>query len=549
MDVYEILDLIPLILTLFVVLLVGIGFFCASRYKRCPSNKVIVVYGKVKSASGGAPTAKCVHGGGVFVMPLIQDYAVLSLEPMTTDIDLRGALSKGNIRVAVPATFTFAISTNPKLMQNAAERLLNSDKRTIISMASDIILGQLRLVIATLSIEEINQDREKFMEQININVDAELNKLGLSVINVNIRDITDESGYIDAIGKKAAAEAINKAKVEVAQQEKMGAIGEADQNREKEVQVANQKAQTAIGQTNAEKEKRIKTASLEAQAVEGENISKANIAEYNATLAVKQAEALKLGEVAKANAERDILIAQKEQEEARLKKEELAEREVEKLKIQVDAEAEAEKLRRIANGEADAIKAKYFAEAEGVKAVLEAKAQGYDKLVAISNNKPEVATSFLMIEKIEDIVAKQVEAIKNIKFDKITVWDGGAGSANGSTTANFMKELIKALPAMHDLAGQAGIELPKILGKVNDCQNDTENGCTCECEKVETGEIVTNDKGQKHVVCPHCAAKYKTVRNEQGDLEVAGFNDIDPNMPGQQIHCIKCGTKFSVPQD
>lgn len=538
-------ELLPLWFVLIFVLGGGFLAFCASRYKRCPSNKVIVVYGKV-----GGSSAKCIHGGGVFVMPLIQDYAILSLEPMTTDIDLRGALSKGNIRVAVPATFTFAISTNPKLMQNAAERLLNTDKRTIISMASDIILGQLRLVIATLSIEEINQDREKFMEQININVDAELNKLGLSVINVNIRDITDESGYIDAIGKKAAAEAINKAKVEVAQQEKMGAIGEADQNREKEVQVANQKAQTAIGQTNAEKEKRIKTASLEAQAVEGENISKANIAEYNATLAVKQAEALKLGEVAKANAERDILVAQKEQEEARLKKEELAEREVEKLKIQVDAEAEAEKLRRIANGEADAIKAKYFAEAEGVKAVLEAKAQGYDKLVAISNNKPEVATSFLMIEKIEDIVAKQVEAIKNIKFDKITVWDGGAGSANGSTTANFMKELIKALPAMHDLAGQAGIELPKILGKVNDCQNDAEEKCTCAAdEKVETGEIVINDKGQKHVVCPHCAAKYKTVRNEQGNLEVAGFNDIDPNMPGQQIHCIKCGTKFSVPQD
>ena len=264
---------------------------------------------------------------------------MLSLEPMTTDIDLKGALSKGNIRVAVPSTFTFAISTNPKIMQNAAERLLNSNKQTIISMAIDIMLGQLRLVIATLSIEEINQDREKFLEQININVDAELNKLGLSVINVNIRDITDESGYIDAIGKRAAAEAINKAKVEVAQQEKRGAIGEADQNREKEVQVANQIAQTTIGQANAEKEQRVQTAQLEAQAVEGENISKANIAEYNAELAVKQAEAMTTGEVAKANAERDILLAQKEQEDARLKKDELAEQAVDKLQVQVGVDA------------------------------------------------------------------------------------------------------------------------------------------------------------------------------------------------------------------
>ncbi len=451
------------------LILIAALIFVANQYKRCPSNKVIVVYGK----TGGTSTAKCVHGGGTFIIPLIQDYGVLSLEPMTTDIDLKGALSKGNIRVAVPSTFTFGISTKDSIMINAAERLLGLSKQDIIVQASDIILGQLRLAIATLSIEEINQDREKFLEQINANVNTELNKIGLEIINVNIKDITDESGYIDAIGKKAAAEAINKAKVEVAQQEKLGAVGEAEANKEKEVQVAEQTAQTEIGKTNAEKEQRIKTASLEAEAVDGENIAKANIADSNANLAVKQADALKLGEVAKANAERDVLIAQKEKEEARLKKEELARQEVEKLKIQVEADAEAERLRRIANGEADAIKAKYFAEAEGVRAVLEAKAKGYEQLVHISNNKPEIATSFLMIEKIEDIVAKQVEAIKNIKFDKITVWDGGAGSKDGSTTANFMRDLIKALPAMHDLAGQAGIELPQILGKVGS-QEDNE---------------------------------------------------------------------------
>ncbi len=451
-----------------VLILIAVFAFVANQYKRCPSNKIIVVYGK----TGGERTAKCVHGGGTFIIPLIQDYGVLSLEPMTTDIDLKGALSKGNIRVAVPSTFTFGISTEPSIMINAAERLLNLSKSEVITQASDIILGQLRLAIATLSIEEINQDREKFLEQINANVNTELKKIGLEIINVNIKDITDESGYIDAIGKKAAAEAINKAKVEVAQQEKLGAVGEAEANKEKEVQVAQQTAMTEIGKTNAAKEQRIKTADLEAQAVEGENIAKANIAEYNATLSVKQADAFREGEVAKANAQRDVLLAQKEQEEAKLKKEELARQEVEKLKIQVEADAEAERLRRVANGQADAIKAKYFAEAEGVKAVLEAKAQGYADLVRISNNRPEIATSFLMIEKVQDIVAKQVEAIKNIKFDKITVWDGGAGSANGSTTANFMRDLIKSLPAMHDLANQAGIELPSVLGKVDNGLDD-----------------------------------------------------------------------------
>src|SRR5690606_22806192 len=112
----------------------------------------------------------------------------------------------------------------------------------------DIILGQLRLVIATLTIEEINKDREKFMSLINQNVGEEINKVGLDLINVNIRDITDESGYIQAIGKRAAAEAINRAKVEVAQQERDGATGEAMANRERTVSVAKEVATAAEGQ-------------------------------------------------------------------------------------------------------------------------------------------------------------------------------------------------------------------------------------------------------------------------------------------------------------
>ena len=247
----------------------------------------------------------------------------------------------------------------------------------------------------------------------------------------------------------------------------MGTVGEAEANREKEISVAQQLAQTHVGKAEADKKQRIQVAAFEAQSVEGENASKAEIAEYNARLAVKQAEALRQGEVAKAEAARDILIAQKEQEVAKLQKEELAKQEVEKAKIQVEADAEAERQRRIAAGQADAIKAKYFAEAEGIQAVLEAKAKGYERLVSLSPNKPELATSLLMIEKVETMVEKQVEAIKNIKFDKITVWDGGNDKDGAGATANFIKSLIKSLPALHDLAEQAGIELPKYLGKVD----------------------------------------------------------------------------------
>ncbi len=496
-----------LIAALPALLLFSLIVFFVKRYKRCPSNRVLVVYGKV----GEERTAKCIHGGGVFVWPVIQDYVYMSLEPITIEIDLQQALSLQNIRVNVPSTFTIGISTEPDIMQNAAERLLGLSEKEISATASDIILGQLRLVIATLSIEEINQDREKFLELVTKNVGYELNKIGLQVINVNIRDITDESGYIEAIGKKAAAEAINQAKIEVANAVKTGSIGEAsavrekeievakqhatasagmkqaerDQrvavakfeaegitgeasaNREQEVAVAEQAARRAEGQKQAEAEQRIKIAEFEAGAVQGENQSKAQIADYEATLAERRAEAKRRGEVALAEAQRDVLVAQQEQEEALLVKEQVIQQRVERRKVEIDADAEAERQRRVAKGEADAILAKYNAEAEGIRAVLESKALGYGKLLEICGDQKQIAPTLLMVEKIPEIVAEQVKAIQNLKIDKVTVWDGGQGGEDGTgSTAGFLRGLIAALPPFHDLAQQAGVELPGYLGKI-----------------------------------------------------------------------------------
>lgn len=493
---------IPLALVTF------LSLFFLQRYRRCPSNRILVIYGKV----GGARTAKCIHGGGVMVWPVVQDYQYMSLEPMTIEIDLSSALSKKNIRVNVPSTFTIGISTNPEIMQNAAERLLGLPDNEIAAQARDIILGQMRLVIATLAIEEINQDREKFLDLVNKYCEAELNKIGLQVINVNIRDIIDESGYIEAIGKKAAAEAINQAKIEVAEATKMGSIGEstaqremnvrvaeqqaqgeagkkqadrdrriavakfeaegvsgeANAHREQEIVVASQAARAAEGKKQAESEQRIKLATLEAQAVKGENESKAAILDYEATLAQRQAEAKRRGDVALANSARDVLIAEKEEELARLEKEVIAKQLIEKKQIEIEAEAAAERTRRLAKGEADGILAKYMAEAEGVQAVLSAKAKGYEMLMRTCGDQKHLVPTLLMVEKMPELVAEQVKAIQNLKIDKITVWDSGAnGNGDKSSTAAFLRSLIAGLPPMHDLARQAGIELPEVLGTVN----------------------------------------------------------------------------------
>ena len=434
--------------------------FLASRYKRCPSDKILVVFGKV----GAGQSARCIHGGGVFILPLIQGSAYMSLTPMTIAIPLQKALSQQNIRINVPSTFTVGISTEPDIMTAAAERLLNLQQTHIEEMAKEIIFGQLRLTVASLTIEQINQDRERFLDSIRKNVSPELNKIGLYLINVNITDITDESGYIDSIGKKAAAEAINQAKVDVAEQEKLGSIGESEATRFREIKVAENVADSDKGQKKAEADKRVFIKHQEALAVGGENDALATIAKTNAELAVQQAESLRRGEVARREAEVEIQKAQYKAETERLTALEVVRMEVEKRKIEIAAEAEAEKTRREARGEADGILLKYEAEAEGIRKVLDSKAAGYRSLVESCGGDAKAAATLLMTEKIEQIVQLQVEAIRNIKIDKIVVWDGQGAGQDGTATANFMAGMIKCLPPLHDVAGLAGIELPTFLG-------------------------------------------------------------------------------------
>ncbi len=505
----------------------------ARLYKRCPSDRILVIYGKI----GGNRSSRCIHGGGALIIPLVQDYSFLRLTPMTISIPLKAALSFQNIRIDVPSTFTVGVSTDPVVMINAAERLLGLPPPAIEDMAKEIIFGQLRLTVASLTIEQINQDRESFLVEIRKNVEPELNKIGLNLINVNITDITDESTYIESIGKKAASEAINRAKVDVSLQTKLGNIGEADNMREMTVKVAENIAESEKGKKQAEAgqrifvaeqetaamvgeseasrqreirlmenfasaekgkmkaiadqrvyiatqerdavngekkavaEQRVFVAAQESEAVDGENKAKAEIADSNARLAVRAAEAHRLAEVAKRDAEVQIQKAQYKAEIERLNAEEVALREIEKMKILINADAEADRIRKIAKGDADGVLFKYQAEAEGLKTLLASKAEGYRLLIESAGGDAKAAATMLMIEKLESIVAKQTEAISKIKIDKITVWDSGAGSGagdKGSSTANFVSSLMKSLPPMQDVAAMAGVELPSFLGKIKE---------------------------------------------------------------------------------
>lgn len=452
----EILIAICVAVVIVFALLMGI----LSRYRKCPSDKILVIYGKVGSDKNGqARSAKCVHGGAAFIMPIIQSYQFMDLTPISINVDLKNALSKQNIRVDVPSRFTVGISTEPGIMQNAAERLLGLRMNEIQELAKDIIFGQLRLVVATMEIEEINNDRDKFLVAVSNNVEIELKKIGLRLINVNVTDINDESGYIEALGKEAAAKAINDAKKSVAEKDRDGEIGQA----------------------NAQRDQRIQVAAANALAIKGENESKIEVAQSEALRREKEAESMRLATAAEAvqaaKAKEEAYIAQQQAEQTRAALETATQQadiivkaKIAKEQAEIEAEAKAEVARRTAKGEADALYAKMEAQARGAQEILVKQADGMRELVNAAGGNADSAIKLILANNMEELMKIQVEAIKNIKIDKVTVWDGGSKGENGKTaTADFISGIMKAVPPMGEMFNQAGMELPKFLGeKIND---------------------------------------------------------------------------------
>ncbi len=466
-----------------------------SRYKRCPSDKILVIYGR----TGGA-SARCIHGGGAFIWPVIQDYAYLDLKPLSIEANLTNALSRQNIRVDVPSRFTIAISTEPENMNTAAERLLGLTADKIQELAQDILFGQLRLVIATMTIEEINSDRDKFLDNISKTVDSELKKVGLRLINVNVTDIRDESGYIVALGKEAAAKAINEAKISVAEQERIGETGKAVADKDREINIAVAKKDEYIGKAEADRDTRVKTSEANAQAVKGENNAKVEIAQSDADRRQREAEALKLAvaseKVQEAKALEEAYVAEQLAEKARAERERATQNanvvipaEIEKQKAIIDAQAQAERIRLQAKGEADAIFAKMEAEAKGLFEILSKQAEGYKGVVSAAGGDPTKAFQLLLIEKLPELVKTQVEAVKNLKIDKVTVWDSGNAENGKGSTANFVAGLMKSVPPLNELFNMAGLKLPAYLGE------DLEKAENAQAQNVNE-EVKTEENAQ-----------------------------------------------------
>ncbi|GHT60666.1 flotillin [Bacteroidia bacterium] len=480
----------------FIVFLTIIGFL--SRFRRCKSDEILVIYGK----TGGNRSARCIQGGAAFIIPILQGYAYMSLKPLQFECNLQKALSSQNIRVDVPTTVTVGISTEQDVMQAAAERILGLGRQDIEDLVKDIVYGQMRTIIADMTIEKLNSDRDEFLAKAKGLIDTELRKIGLYLININITDIRDEAGYIVALGKKDQAKAINQANVEISTAERDGEIKVAEQMKIKNATVAETKKEEQIAMANAQRDQSISVARAESerdsQVAEAQKNRDINIATYNSAARIGEIEANK--KITVSNAELEVIkaqsqslaqsaeeralaeieknkeLARREAEEARAKRREAAlkaeqivpaeisrqqkliDAEGYQLKLEKEAEANANQQRIEAQGRADAITSEGLAHAKVIeqqglakaaaeKASLMAQAEGFEAMVKVAENNPQVAIQWKMVEQWKDIAAEQVKAFEHINLGNVNIMD----TSQGGTLTNMLTGLVSSIAPVTDI--------------------------------------------------------------------------------------------------
>jgi len=479
---------------------VGVGCLAAvfSRFRTVPTNELLVKYGFLHSGSKVSLTT----GGGTFVFPIIEQTRSMSLVPMQIHVNLTDALTREKIRLDLPCTFTFGIGAperhspdenaemKDRAFRRAAITLLDHTPTEIEELAQDMIIGQLRAVIATMDVDELNSDREGLNAQIDEMVSKELAKVGLYCVTFNIVNIRDKAGKIEAQGKKAEEAALQKANIEAAKERRLGTVGVEEEEKIQQIEVAKLQAAKATGEKESERDQRKRVAELDADAIQAENLSKMIILESQAQVTMAEAQTYREGETStvesraavaesRAIAETKTAIAEANRREATERADLEAPAKALKAKVIVDAEASRERQTIEAKGRADATLLQKEAEAQGEYLLLAKKADGL-KMIVDACGGADKAFQLMMLEHVEKIAETSATAISNIKFDKVTVWDTGAGAGGApgtGSTANFIKSLATALPPTMDIVESvAGVSLPKMqsLPTVEDLKKGAE---------------------------------------------------------------------------
>lgn len=487
-----------------IVLLVVLTFIgLLSRYRKCASDEILVVFGKagkkkvVNEKTGKTEEvilpSKIIHGGGTFVMPVIQDWAKMSLKPIQIQVMVEGVSSQ-MIKVRIPVTLTTGIGTDQVLMQNAASRFLTAKTSEISDQIKDILIGEVRSLMATMTIEEINADRIKFIGKAKENIETELNKVGFSIININNADISDDANYIKNLGQKAATKALAQAQADIAEEKKKGDIQIAETNKQREIAVADaeKERETTVAQTKQEQE--------------------VKVAEINQEKAIRLAEAEKNKQagIAEQKAEQEASIARANTQAESAK----AEAESQRIANVAKSASEAASKKAAADAEAEANVAKAKAEADSKKAEAEALKQ---TRIAQAKQKQEADTQKAINE--QEAATAEYESQKRIKAAEA---DKQAGVAEQKATIEVSKakgEAAQAQAEAEKVAGTSKVEARMAVAKTEQERQIEVNEAAAKAEeaKLQAEMIVPAQKQKERVTIEAEAIKAKAVLEAEAE--------------------------------
>ena len=398
--------------------------FVLSRFLYiCQPNEVLVFSGGQRASIGRKVGYRIIKGGRALRIPLLETVDSMDLTNMPIEVAVQGAYSKGGIPVNVHGIANVKIAGEQPVLDNAIERFLGVDRTRIMGIAKDTLEGNLRGVLATLTPEELNEDKIKFAQSLLAEAEDDLRRLGLELDTLKIQDVSDDVNYLDSIGRRQSAEVQKKA-----------LIAEARAKAESAVQSASNRRETELSKLDAD----ITTA-------RADNARRLADAQSRAAALVAEAQGQVAAQLARAEGELEVQKARIEQVKRQLAADVLEPARASKAAAEANAKGAAAQI--IEQGRATAA------------------AMG-----EIATTWREVgpgARSVFLMQKVADLTRIVMSTVGQLKVDKLTILGGlgGAGSgANGAGMGGGLPDLTgKLIAASEQIKAATGIDIAAVL--------------------------------------------------------------------------------------
>ncbi len=415
------LAIIAVLAVLFVIMIVS------SLIVICPPNKVAVISGRTRTLSDGRTVGyRILKGGRTLRIPILEKVSWMDLNTIPLEVSVTNAYSKGAIPLNVQGIANVKVSSAEGLLENAAERFLDRPTEQIGQIAKETLEANLRGVLATLSPEEVNEDRLKFSHQLITEADDDIKTLGLELDVMKIQNVTDDNLYLDSVGRRLTAEVVKQARV--AEAERMAESESAEAAARERAQIATVQADKNI--VEEQNQLRVRTAELEA-------IAKA-----------KEEEASVAGDIARATAEQEL-------EQQRI--------ELERRRLEADVVTPAK-----ANLEAKQL----AAQAEAAKIIEDGKAQVevFQRLTEQYQAAGDDGQRIFVLNMLPELVDKIVSTVNNVDIDRVAIVDNGGGQGGG--IPGLVSQLPGAVVSLTEqIEAATGVD---ILGSMRSDQAESE---------------------------------------------------------------------------